>query len=214
MTATLVAPGIERRSDRGLAIAGSRLTLYEIMDVVKAGWSSEKILELYPLTAEQLQDAYNYFAASGEAFEAEYQEVVRYSEELERYYRAKQEEILRAAANRPRTPEEAALRAKYEEHKAKMGIRRRHPSGIARVPSPRRRTSRARRALQPGLQSNGTPLALHHNRVGNVVITSGAPSPTSTSCSIAQPIRPGMKMLGSMQRHIPACSVSWLPRPR
>ena len=57
MTATLVAPGIERRSDRGLAIAGLRLTLYEIMDLVKAGWSSEKILEFYPLTAEQLQDA-------------------------------------------------------------------------------------------------------------------------------------------------------------
>jgi hypothetical protein len=51
MTATLVAPGIERRSDRGLAIAGIRLTLYEIMDLVKAGWSSEEILEFYPLTA-------------------------------------------------------------------------------------------------------------------------------------------------------------------
>jgi uncharacterized protein (DUF433 family) len=123
MTATLVAPGIERRSDRGLAIAGTRLTLYEIMDVVKAGWSSEKILELYPLTAEQLQDAYNYFATHGEEFEAEYQEVVRYSEELERYYRAKQEDILRAAANRPRTPEEAALRARFEAQKAKKGIK-------------------------------------------------------------------------------------------
>jgi uncharacterized protein (DUF433 family) len=123
MTATLVAPGIERRSDRGLAIAGSRLTLYEIMDLVKKGWPTEKILELYPLTDEQLQDAFNYFAAHGETFEAEYQQVVRESEELERFYRAKQEEILRAAANRPRTPEEAALRARFEEQKARKGIK-------------------------------------------------------------------------------------------
>ena len=120
---TLVAPGIERRSDRGRAIAGLRLTLYEIMDLVKAGWTSEKILEFYPLTAEQLQDAYNYFASHGETFEAEYQRVVRESEELERYYRARQEELMRAAANRPRIPEEAALRVRFEEQKAKKGIK-------------------------------------------------------------------------------------------
>jgi uncharacterized protein (DUF433 family) len=123
MTATLVAPGIERRSDRGLVIAGSRLTLYEIMDLVKKSWSSEQILDFYPLTVGQLQDAYNYFAAHGEVFEAEYQQVVRESEELEQYYRAKQEELMRAAANRPRTPEEAALRARFEEEKAKKGIK-------------------------------------------------------------------------------------------
>jgi uncharacterized protein (DUF433 family) len=123
VTATLVAPGIERRSDRGLAIAGSRLTLYEIMDLVKKDWPSEKILEFYPLTAEQLQDAYNYFAAQGEMFEAEYQEVVRESEELERYYRARQEELMHIIATRPRTLEEAALRARFEEQKAKKGIK-------------------------------------------------------------------------------------------
>jgi phosphate uptake regulator len=93
------------------------------MDLVKKDWPSEKILEFYPLTAEQLQDAYNYFAAQDEAFEAEYQEVVRESDELERYYRARQEELMRAIANRPRTPEEAALRARFEEQKAKKGIK-------------------------------------------------------------------------------------------
>ena len=123
MTATLVAPGIERRSDRGLAIAGLRLTLYEIMDLVKENWSPEKILSFYPLSAEQLQAAYDYFAAHGEEFEAEYQRVVRESEEMERYYRAKQAEREHAIANRPRTPEEAALRARFEELKAQKGMK-------------------------------------------------------------------------------------------
>jgi hypothetical protein len=35
---TLVAPGIVRRSDRGLCIAGKRITLYLIMDYLNAGW--------------------------------------------------------------------------------------------------------------------------------------------------------------------------------
>jgi uncharacterized protein (DUF433 family) len=122
MTATLVAPGIERRSDRGLAIAGIRLTLYEIMDLVKAGWSSEEILEFYPLTAGQLQDAYNYFAAQGEAFEAEYQRVVRESDERERYWRARQAERERTMVRPPDTPEKAAIRAKLAEIKARWGV--------------------------------------------------------------------------------------------
>lgn len=122
MTATLVAPGIERRSDRGLAIAGLRMTLYEIMDLVKAGWSSEKILEFYPLTAEQLQDAYNYFAAQGEAFEIEYQRVVRASEERERYYRALESERERTMVRPPDSPEKAAIRARLAELKKQRGI--------------------------------------------------------------------------------------------
>lgn len=122
MTATLVAPGIERRSDRGLAIAGIRLTLYEIMDLVKAGWSSEKILEFYPLTAEQLQDAYNYFAVHGEAFDAEYERVIRESDERERYWRARQAERERTMVRPPDTPEKAAVRARIAEAKARRGM--------------------------------------------------------------------------------------------
>ena len=122
MTATLVAPGIERRSDRGLAIAGLRLTLYEIMDLVKEGWPAEKILSFYPLSAEQLQAAYDYFAAHGEEFEAEYQRVVRESEESERYWRARQAEHERTMVRTPDTPEKAAIRAKIAEAKARLGI--------------------------------------------------------------------------------------------
>ena len=98
------------------------MTLYEIMDLVKAGWSSEKILERYPLTAEQLQHAYNYFAAQGEAFEIEYQRVVRDSEERERYYRALEAERRRTMVSPPDTPEKAALRAKLAALKAQRGI--------------------------------------------------------------------------------------------
>jgi uncharacterized protein (DUF433 family) len=122
MTAVLVAPGIERRSDRGLVIAGLRLTLYEIMDLVKAGWSDDQILGFYPLTPDQLRAAHDYFAAHAEEFEAEYQRVVRESEERERYWRARQAEHERTMIRPPDTPEKAAARAKLAKWKAKHGI--------------------------------------------------------------------------------------------
>jgi uncharacterized protein (DUF433 family) len=122
MTATLVAPGIERRSDRGLAIAGSRLTLYEIMDLIKNGRSADQILEIYPLTVAQLQSAYDYFAAHGEEFEAEYRRVVRESEERERYWRARQVEWERTMVRPPDTPEKAAIRARLAAVKAQRGM--------------------------------------------------------------------------------------------
>ena len=35
---TIIAPGIVRRTDRGLCLAGRRVTLYLIMDYLKADW--------------------------------------------------------------------------------------------------------------------------------------------------------------------------------
>lgn len=87
---TPVAPGVVRRRDRGLCVEGTRIQLYAIMDYLNAGWSHEQVLEILPISPEQYQQALHYIAASGAAFEAEYEEIVRKSKEDELYWRERE----------------------------------------------------------------------------------------------------------------------------
>lgn len=90
---TPVAPGIVRRTDRGLCVAGTRISLYTIMDSLKAGRTPAYICQWMLLTESQVNDAVRYIEENRESFEAEYAEVVRYSEELEKYYRERSRQM-------------------------------------------------------------------------------------------------------------------------
>ena len=47
------------RTERGLTVKGTRLTLYDIMDSLVAGYPRDLILSFYPsLTEEELDDVY------------------------------------------------------------------------------------------------------------------------------------------------------------
>src|SRR5690242_16315246 len=81
------------RTERGLVVKGSRLTLYQIMDYLRANYSRERILELHPwFSSEQLDDVLNYIGANREDLEREYQEVVEYSEEIRCYWEERNRE--------------------------------------------------------------------------------------------------------------------------
>ncbi|MGH9937393.1 MAG: DUF433 domain-containing protein [Blastocatellia bacterium] len=124
-----VAPGIVRRRDRGLCVKGSRMTLYFIMDFLKAGWPPHLLRDQLLLTEEEMQIVVDYIAANREAFEAEYEEVVRQAKEEERYWRARQEALQKRLAERPGPPPNlspeqaaawarlAALRRRREQEK-------------------------------------------------------------------------------------------------
>lgn len=84
---TWVAPGIVRRTDRGLCVAGTRITLYLIMDYLKAGRTPEHISQWLLLTEDQVNDVLRFIQENRESFEAEYAEVIRKCEERERYWR-------------------------------------------------------------------------------------------------------------------------------
>lgn len=99
-----VAPGIVRRRDRGLCVKGSRMTLYFIMDFLKAGWPPHLLRDQLLLTAEEMQHVLDYLAAHREEFEAEYAEVVRQAKEEEQYWRARQEALQKKLAERPGPP--------------------------------------------------------------------------------------------------------------
>jgi uncharacterized protein (DUF433 family) len=70
------------RERGGLFIAGTRITLYDIMDYVLDGWSPQRIQSWFNLTDEQIRDALCYIEENRAKVEAEYQNVLEYAEEI------------------------------------------------------------------------------------------------------------------------------------
>ncbi len=51
------------RTSRGLSIAGTRITLYSIMDYLHAGWPPHLIRDEFNLTDQQINDVMEYIEA-------------------------------------------------------------------------------------------------------------------------------------------------------
>lgn len=121
MTATAIENQTVTRTERGLVVKGSRLTLYQIMDYLLADYSREMILEYHPwLSAEQLDDVLNYIETNREEFEIEYQRVLRRAEEERRYWEERNRE--RESQFNPDTlsPERRALWDKLQAWKEQL----------------------------------------------------------------------------------------------
>ena len=107
------------RTERGLTIAGTRITLYNIMDYVTVGYPAEHIQHLYNLTDAQTADVLTYIADHRAEVEAEYQQVLHDAEETRHYWEARNHDRLAAIAARPPRPEFVAMRAKLAARRAK-----------------------------------------------------------------------------------------------
>lgn len=108
---------IIRRSDKGLTISGTRVTLYALLDYLHAGRSHEQISEWLGLTDDQLRVALDYIAMHRDAVEAEYAEVLRQADERRRYWEDRLHERLARTPPAPPSPEKAALYAKLAEQR-------------------------------------------------------------------------------------------------
>ncbi len=97
------------RTERGLTIAGTRITIYDIMDYVTAHYPPKFIRGLFDLTEEQINAALTYIEANRADVEAEYQMVLKEAEELRLYYQEKNRDLIaRIAAQPPRPGTEVA----------------------------------------------------------------------------------------------------------
>ena len=97
------------RTERGLTIAGTRITLYDVMDYVISQYPPKFIQGLFELTEEQINAALAYIEANRPEVEAEYQQVIQETEELRRYYEEQnRERIARIAVQPPKSGTEAA----------------------------------------------------------------------------------------------------------
>ena len=106
------------RTERGLTIAGTRITLYDVIDHLKAHYPPKFIRDVFNLTDEQLGAALSYIEAHQTDVEAEYQEVLKSAEETRHYWEERnRERFARIAASPPRSEYEAA-RVKLQERRA------------------------------------------------------------------------------------------------
>jgi uncharacterized protein (DUF433 family) len=108
------------RTERGLSIAGTRITLYDIMDYVTAQYPPKFIRGLFDLTEAQINSALAYIEANRADVEAEYQMVLKEAEELRLYYEEKNRDLIARIAAQPPKPGEEAIRAKLQAAKAKL----------------------------------------------------------------------------------------------
>src|SRR5688572_28604451 len=108
------------RDSRGLYIAGTRITLYDIMDYVLEEWPPKLIQSWLNLTDQQISDALQYIEENRAEVEAEYQSVLEYAEEIRRYWEERNKERFAQIAASPRKPGQEELWAKLEAQKARL----------------------------------------------------------------------------------------------
>src|SRR6059036_3223476 len=89
------------RTSRGLSIAGTRITLYDVMDYLTAGWPPALIQHWLNLTEQQMADVMAYITRHQDAVEQEYQCVVQQAQEIQQYWEAKNRERPVPSANVP-----------------------------------------------------------------------------------------------------------------
>ena len=107
------------RTERGLTISGTRLTLYDVIDFLKAEYSPKLIRNKFNLTDDQINAAMSYIEANRAQIETEYQQVLQTRAEIRSYWENRNRERFDRIAMMPHKPGQEALWSKLEEQKAR-----------------------------------------------------------------------------------------------
>lgn len=110
------------RTERGLMIAGTRITLYDVMDYLKAQYPPKLIREKLGLNDEQIHSALAYIETHSIEVEAEYQECLQTAAEIRQYWEERNREKFAKIAAMPPKPGQEALRAKLQAWKARIAV--------------------------------------------------------------------------------------------
>ena len=89
------------RTERGLTIGGTRITLYDVMDYVKSQYPPKFIGDVLNLTDEQVTAALSYIETNQTEVEEEYQIVLKEAEEIRRYWEERNRERFAEIAKLP-----------------------------------------------------------------------------------------------------------------
>ncbi len=110
------------RTERGLTIAGTRITLYQIMDFLKlkAECSVEEILTCFRLTIRQMTDVLKYIETHHEETESEYRQVLALAEANRLYWEERNRERFEKISRMPPKPEYAELWKKLQAWKTQL----------------------------------------------------------------------------------------------
>lgn len=119
MTSAASKQSLIIRTERGLTISGTRTSLYDVIDFLKAHYPPKLIRDTFNLTDGQINAALSYIEANQVQVEAEYQEVLQNREEIRRYWEERNRERFAQIAEMPHKPGQEAFWAKLEEQRAK-----------------------------------------------------------------------------------------------
>jgi uncharacterized protein (DUF433 family) len=108
------------RTSRGLSIAGTRITLYQIMDSLKANQPLELIRDRFRLTIKQMAEVIEYIETHYEEVEAEYQQVLENAEENRQYWEERNRERLAEIAAMPPKAGQEEIWSKLQAWKARL----------------------------------------------------------------------------------------------
>lgn len=108
------------RTSRGLSIAGTRITLYNIMDYLHAGWPAQRIRDRLHLTDKQITEVMDYIEDHHSEMETEYQSVLQEAKENRSYWETRNQKRFAEIADRPPQPGQEEIRAKLQNWKAKI----------------------------------------------------------------------------------------------
>ncbi|HBL14085.1 MAG TPA: DUF433 domain-containing protein [Cyanobacteria bacterium UBA11162] len=106
------------RTERGLTISGTRITLYDVIDFLKDHYPPKLIRDKFNLTDEQTNVALSYIEENCTQIEAEYQEVLKTRSEIRQYWEERNREHFAKIAQIPRQPSQEYFWKKLEEQKA------------------------------------------------------------------------------------------------
>lgn len=112
------------RTERGLTISGTRMTIYDVMDFLKAEYSPKLIRNKFNLTDDEINAAISYIEANRAQIETEYQQVLQTREEIRSYWENRNRERFDRIAMMPHKPGQEALWAKLEEQKARRATQK------------------------------------------------------------------------------------------
>ncbi len=109
------------RTERGLVLAGTRITLYQFMDYLHASHSLQVIRQHFPqITDEQLEVAISYIEANRAEVEEEYKIVVKEDEESRQYWEEQNRERFAQIVQLPPPVGREAAWAKLQAEKARL----------------------------------------------------------------------------------------------
>lgn len=120
MTTAYGKESIIIRTERGLTIAGTRITLYDVMDYFTAGYPAKLIREKLCLTDAQINAALSYIEAHQAEVEAEYEQVLQIAEDNRQYWEERNREHFARLAATPPKPGQEAIRAKLQAWKNRL----------------------------------------------------------------------------------------------
>lgn len=110
------------RTERGLTLAGTRITLYDILGYLHAAWPTSLIQHWLNITPMQLQAALDYIATHREPLESEYQTILEHAASNRKYWEKRTLEVRKRVANSPIDPRQEELQAMLKKRKAELGM--------------------------------------------------------------------------------------------